>query len=376
MTPMSLPPNASLDIAHLIQTAVGPVFLLSGIATTLNVLMGRLARVIDRARLIEERPPVEPQQARALQTELRVLARRARFINAAISLTTLSALLVALTVVLLFANPLISSDLLDFDRCRIRRGSGRPGRRVDQLSDRGEDRDRGAAHRRNRPIRNGAIRTRYFPGPAGTRDHTRQTPRRAKKCIRISTGSCGALRSGSRRCCSRAHCTFLGAAPAHAANVTILNVSYDPTRELYEDYNAAFAKYWKAKTGDDVKINQSQGGSGKQARAIIDGLAADVATLALGFDIDALNVQAQLIPANWQTRLPDHSSPYTSTIVFLVRHGNPKNIRDWGDLAKPGVAVVTPKPENVGRCALELSRSLGLGAASSPGGLTRPRKLF
>ncbi len=138
------------------------------------------------------------------------------------------------------------------------------------------------------------------------------------------------------------------AAATFAASVTLLNVSYDPTRELYEEYDAAFARYWKAKTGDDVKINQSFGGSGKQARAIIDGLAADVATLALAFDIDALHVQAGLVPADWQTRLPEHSAPYTSTIVFLVRHGNPKNIHDWSDLARPGVAVVTANPKTSG----------------------------
>src|SRR6195256_5823055 len=129
---------------------------------------------------------------------------------------------------------------------------------------------------------------------------------------------------------------------AHAAAVTLLNVSYDPTRELYEEYNTAFAAYWKSKTGDTVSVKQSHGGSGKQARSVIDGLEADVVTLALAYDIDALAVQGDLIPANWQSRLPNNSAPYTSTIVFLVRKGNPKNIHDWADLVRPGISVVTP----------------------------------
>jgi sulfate/thiosulfate-binding protein len=134
----------------------------------------------------------------------------------------------------------------------------------------------------------------------------------------------------------------------HAAEIKLLNVSYDPTRELYQDYNAAFAKYWKGKTGDDVTVSASHGGSGKQARAIIDGLEADVATLALAADIDALATNGNLIPVDWQMRLKHNSSPYTSTIVFLVRKGNPKNIKDWGDLVKPGVAVITPNPKTSG----------------------------
>jgi sulfate/thiosulfate transport system substrate-binding protein len=135
---------------------------------------------------------------------------------------------------------------------------------------------------------------------------------------------------------------------AHAATLKLLNVSYDPTRELYEDYNRAFAAYWKGKTGDTVVVNQSHGGSGKQARSVIEGLEADVVTLALAYDIDALAAQGGLIPANWQTRLPNNSTPYTSTIVFLVRKGNPKNIRDWGDLARPGISVITPSPKTSG----------------------------
>jgi sulfate transport system substrate-binding protein len=135
---------------------------------------------------------------------------------------------------------------------------------------------------------------------------------------------------------------------AHAAGVKLLNVSYDPTRELYEEYNKAFAAYWKSKTGDTVSVNQSHGGSGKQARAVIDGLQADVVTLALAYDIDALAVQGDLVPANWQSRLPNNSTPYTSTIVFLVRKGNPKNIHDWGDLVRPGISVITPSPKTSG----------------------------
>lgn len=134
----------------------------------------------------------------------------------------------------------------------------------------------------------------------------------------------------------------------HAAEIKLLNVSYDPTRELYQGYNVAFAKYWKAKTGDDVSISASHSGSGKQARAIIDGLETDVATLALAADIDALATKSDLVPANWQTRLKHNSLPYTSTIVFLVRKGNPKAIKDWSDLVKPGVAVITPNPKTSG----------------------------
>jgi sulfate transport system substrate-binding protein len=137
-------------------------------------------------------------------------------------------------------------------------------------------------------------------------------------------------------------------ATATAAETVLLNVSYDPTRELYSDYNKAFAAYWKKKSGQDVSVRQSHGGSGKQARTVIDGLQADVVTLALAYDIDALAKQGKLLPANWQSRLPNNSSPYTSTIVFLVRKGNPKKIKDWGDLARPGVSVITPNPKTSG----------------------------
>ncbi len=130
--------------------------------------------------------------------------------------------------------------------------------------------------------------------------------------------------------------------------VTLLNVSYDPTRELYKEINAAFAKYWKDKVGQDLTINQSHGGSGKQARSVIDGLQADVVTLALAYDIDEIAQKAKLLPANWQSRLPQNSSPYTSTIVLLVRKGNPWKIKDWGDLIKPGIEVITPNPKTSG----------------------------
>jgi sulfate transport system substrate-binding protein len=135
---------------------------------------------------------------------------------------------------------------------------------------------------------------------------------------------------------------------AVAKDIELLNVSYDPTRELYQEYNAAFAKYWKAKTGDNVTVKQSHGGSGKQARSVIDGLSADVVTLALAADVDALYDNAKLLPQDWQKRLPDNSAPYTSTIVFLVRKGNPQHIKDWDDLVKAGVSVITPNPKTSG----------------------------
>ena len=135
---------------------------------------------------------------------------------------------------------------------------------------------------------------------------------------------------------------------AAAKDLTLLNASYDPTRELYQEFNASFAKHWKEKTGDSVTIKQSHGGSGKQARSVIEGLEADVVTLALAYDIDALAERGKLLPKDWQTRLPNDSSPYTSTIVFLVRKGNPKSIKDWPDLIKAGVSVITPNPKTSG----------------------------
>ena len=133
-----------------------------------------------------------------------------------------------------------------------------------------------------------------------------------------------------------------------AKDIQLLNVSYDPTRELYQDFNSAFTKFWKEKTGDTLTIQQSHGGSGKQARSVIDGLQADVVTLALAYDIDAIAEKARLLPADWQKRMPNNSSPYTSTIVFLVRKGNPKRIKDWDDLVQPGVSVIAPNPKTSG----------------------------
>jgi len=154
--------------------------------------------------------------------------------------------------------------------------------------------------------------------------------------------------------------------PVLAADLTLLNVSYDPTRELYQDVNAAFARQWKAKNGEDVKIKASHGGSGKQARSVLDGLEADVVTLALGYDIDEL-AQRGLIHSDWQTRLPHNASPYTSTIVLLVRKGNPKGIHDWPDLIKPGVAVITPNPKTSGGARWNYLAAYGY-ALRKPGG--------
>ena len=153
---------------------------------------------------------------------------------------------------------------------------------------------------------------------------------------------------------------------AGAAELNLLNVSYDPTRELYQDFNVAFAKHWKAQTGDDVRVRQSHGGSGKQALAVRDGLEADVLTLALAFDIDAV-ADKGIIAADWQKRLPQNASPYTSTIVFLVRKGNPKNIRDWNDLARPDVGVVTPNPKTSGGARWNYLAAWGY-ALKQPGG--------
>ena len=135
---------------------------------------------------------------------------------------------------------------------------------------------------------------------------------------------------------------------AQARDIKLLNVSYDPTRELYQEFNAAFAKHWTAKTGDKITIRQSHGGSGKQARSVIDGLEADVVTLALAYDVDAIADKAKLFPIDWQKRLPNNSAPYTSTIVFLVRKGNQKGIKDWDDLIKPGISIITPNPKTSG----------------------------
>ncbi|MGB8600708.1 MAG: sulfate ABC transporter substrate-binding protein [Rhizomicrobium sp.] len=165
------------------------------------------------------------------------------------------------------------------------------------------------------------------------------------------------------------------ATPALAGPTQLLNVSYDPTRELYKDINAAFAKQWKAKTGQDVTISQSHGGSGAQARAVIDGLDADVVTLALAYDVDAIAEKGKLLPADWQKRLPTNSTPYTSTYVFLVRKGNPKNVHDWADLIKPGVSVVTPNPKTSGGARWAYLAAWAY-ALKGPGGSQAKAKAF
>ncbi|HEX6592168.1 MAG TPA: sulfate ABC transporter substrate-binding protein [Moraxellaceae bacterium] len=167
----------------------------------------------------------------------------------------------------------------------------------------------------------------------------------------------------------------LSSAVASAAEVSLLNVSYDPTRELYQDYNQAFAKYWKTKTGDDVVVKQSHGGSGKQARSVIDGLEADVVTLALAGDIDPLASKAKLLDEGWAKRYPHNSAPYTSTIVFLVRKGNPKAIKDWNDLVKPGIGVITPNPKTSGGARWNYLAAWGY-ALRQPGGNSDKAKAF
>lgn len=151
-----------------------------------------------------------------------------------------------------------------------------------------------------------------------------------------------------RAAMSAAVVLWISTAWAAGKEIALLNVSYDPTRELYQDFNRAFSSHWQQRTGDRVTINQSHGGSGKQARAVLEGLRADVVTLALAYDVDALCLRRKLIPEDWQKRLPHNSAPYTSTIVFLVRQGNPRRIRDWDDLIKPGISIVTPNPRSSG----------------------------
>src|SRR5438105_4731949 len=163
---------------------------------------------------------------------------------------------------------------------------------------------------------------------------------------------------------------------SQGGKVTLLNVSYDPTRELYQDYNAAFAKYWKAKSGQTIEIQQSHGGSSKQARAVIDGLDADVVTLALAYDIDAIAQNAKLLPANWQSRLPNNSSPYTSTIIFLVRKGNPKRIKDWDDLVRDGVSVITPNPKTSGSARWNYMGAWGFELRRSKGNEAKAREFI
>lgn len=169
--------------------------------------------------------------------------------------------------------------------------------------------------------------------------------------------------------------TSLWSGFALAKDISLLNVSYDPTRELYVDYNVAFAKHWQQKTGDTVTVKQSHGGSGKQARSVIDGLRADVVTLALAYDIDVIAEKAKLLDPNWENRLKYNASPYTSTIVFLVRKGNPKQIKDWGDIVKPGVKIVTPNPKTSGGARWNYLAAWGY-AKQQPGGSDATAKEF
>jgi sulfate transport system substrate-binding protein len=187
----------------------------------------------------------------------------------------------------------------------------------------------------------------------------------------LSVGAAGVTAAGA------APLLLPGAAQAQskASQVTLLNVSYDPTRELYKEVNAAFATYWKGRTGQTLAINQSHGGSGRQARAVIDGLQADVVTLALAYDIDEIAQRAKLLPANWQSRLPNNSAPYTSTIVFLVRKGNPWKIRDWSDLAKPGISVITPNPKTSGGARWNYLAAYAW-ALKQPGGTPQSAEAF
>lgn len=166
---------------------------------------------------------------------------------------------------------------------------------------------------------------------------------------------------------------FAGVSNVSHAETTLLNVSYDPTREFYQAFNPEFAKYWKGKTGENINIKQSHGGAGKQARAVIDGLAADVVTLGLAYDIDAIAEKTKKIPPDWQTRLPHNSSPYTSTIVFLVRKGNPKHIQDWGDLTRPGVEVITPNPKTSGGARWNYLAAYGYALKKSGGDNAKAR---
>jgi len=158
-----------------------------------------------------------------------------------------------------------------------------------------------------------------------------------------------------------------------ARDVVLLNVSYDPTREFYQDVDREFAAQWRAQTGDELRVQASHGGSGKQARAVIDGLDADVVTLALAADIDSIALRSKLLPADWQTRLPENSTPYRSTIVFLVRQGNPKNIRDWNDLVRPDVSVITPNPKTSGGARWNYLAAWTYAAAQSKGDLARTK---
>ncbi|HUO30200.1 MAG TPA: sulfate ABC transporter substrate-binding protein [Bryobacteraceae bacterium] len=175
--------------------------------------------------------------------------------------------------------------------------------------------------------------------------------------------------------CFLTACGGSASSSSTAAPVVLRNVSYDPTREFYQDYNSAFARHWKGMGGGPVTVEMSHGGSGKQARSVIDGLEADVVTLGLAYDVDAISEKAKLLPANWQTRLPDNSCPYTSTIVFLVRKGNPKGIHDWPDLIKPGIVVITPNPKTSGGARWNYLAAWG-SVLKSPGGNDKKARAF
>jgi sulfate transport system substrate-binding protein len=187
----------------------------------------------------------------------------------------------------------------------------------------------------------------------------------------LSAGAAGAVAAGA----SPLLLAEAANAQAKSRELTLLNVSYDPTRELYKEINAEFAAYWKGRTGQTLNINQSHGGAGKQARAVIDGLDADVVTLAIAYDIDEIAARAKLLPANWQSRLPNNSTPYVSTIVLLVRKGNPKRIRDWSDLVKPGVQVITPNPKTSGGARYNYLAAYAW-ALKQPGGSPQSAEAF
>ena len=210
--------------------------------------------------------------------------------------------------------------------------------------------------------------------PSGRRAFARGAARGLALLLLAGAGL-GACKKSDAASNAAAGSTSSAAVEASKGPVTLLNVSYDPTRELYQDFNAAFAKYWKGKTGQDVKINQSHGGSGKQARAVVDGLQADVVTLALGYDVSAIADKGQLLSADWQRKLPSNSSPYTSTIVFVVRTGNPKHIKDWNDLVKPGVQVITANPKTGGGARWNYLAAWGY-ALKQPGGNEKTAREF
>jgi len=199
--------------------------------------------------------------------------------------------------------------------------------------------------------------------------------RAALVLLAVSTGLLGCKKGDPASAAGEGSAVGSAGVAAVKAPVTLLNVSYDPTRELYDDFNQVFARYWQGKTGQSVKINQSHGGSGKQARAVIDGLEADVVTLALGYDVSALHDKGQLIGADWQTKLPSNSSPYTSTIVFVVRAGNPKHIKDWSDLVRDGVDVITANPKTGGGARWNYLAAWGY-ALKQPGGSEQQAREF